>query len=571
MAAQPIDYSALADQARQSAPVDYAALAQQARQGSDITANTKSEGTYRMVSPDKAGTYVQIPFSNVQTASQQGYKIAGSDNARYLKDSGHPIQALQAGFDNLTSDVTPEERAKVGPVTADIGQGVLTAARTLASPIVHPVDTAKGIIAQGGTTAINAIDLTGTLAHAAGVPNTIEQAKRVVQPVVNDYKTMPADQATSKLAGTLAGIYAGGKVAGAATDAIASSPLGEAVGSAADNVRQYARPKSSPDIVPRETIQAQKIAQSILPPGGIKPELVQSIQAEAPAVKAYAARTGNPLNTQAEGLAAAQGVAKEGLQHFNDKVLAPVASESVNLSPTASDLGPKATLGEISNEITALNKKVNTASAPNSGAVGMLLEKGGVQDQLGYLRGILYDQLSKRTRISPEDLQTLREGYGGQFTMANGLESAQNARLTRTGQASQGVKTIGAPPTSVLDYPSIAYKAARGGEQAIADRQFQSAMQDVSPQEPIRPTANPPATPVQGVRGLQKWANDGALKVVNHIHNDPASGLTANDIQQSARNPQVRQLLIKASDLTPGSPAMNDIVKQIKTTLGAAK
>jgi hypothetical protein len=275
------------------------------------------------------------------------------------------------------------------------------------------------------------------------------------------------------------------------------------VGDTFSSLRQFARPSSSPAIVPPEEIQAQKIAQAILPPGGIKPEAVSAIQNEAPAVVEYANRTGNPLNTQAEGLKAAQGVAQEGLEHFNNNILGPVAKDTVNLGAGKTSLGTQATLGQVSDEISSLNKQVNTAKASSAGdALTKMAQKGDVMDQLQYLRGVLYDNLSTKTGIAPADLQALREGYGGQFTMADALESAQNARLTRTGQASQGVNPIGSVPTSLADVPGKVLTAARGGEQAIADRQFSSAIKGVQPKAPVRPVPNPPAPTV-----APRWVN----------------------------------------------------------------
>jgi hypothetical protein len=322
------------------------------------------------------------------------------------------------------------------------------------------------------------------------------------------------------------------------------------------------RPSSSPEIVPIAETQAQKIAQSILPPGGIKPELVKSIKAEAPAIVEYAKRTGNPLNTQAEGLKAAQGVAQEGLDHFNKEILKPIKSDRVSLGKGRSGLGESATLGEISDEISSLNKKVNTAKASNSGEALMMLERGGVQDQLGYLRKVLYDNVSTKTGIPPEDLQTLREGYGGQFTVANGLESAQNARLTRTGQASQGQQNINLKPTSVLELPSKIAQAARGGEQAIADRQFSSAMRGVEPKAPTRPVPNPPNPapiarnpPIRGESTAHPTFDTTPVKSVTEGNVAARNAAKASAAKENVAS--ANQEFARANELEQGSQAKN--------------
>jgi hypothetical protein len=378
--------------------------------------------------------------------------------------------------------------------------------------------------------------------------------------------------------------------------------LPAAISDAASQVRQYVRPSPSPAIVDPATVQAQKIAQSILPPGGIKPEFVQAIQEQAPAIAEYAQRTGNPLNTQAEGLAAARGVAQEGLEHYQQQVLGPVADRAVKLDPQNTELGDTASIGDIDARISKLNKLINTGNANSQGAAMDVLAKSKWSDELSYLRGKLYPALEQTTGIPASDIQQLREGYGGSFSLADGLESAQNARLTRTGQISQGQQTISSKPPSLLELPGKALNVLKGGEQAIADRQFSSAMQEVQPQAPIRPLPPPIDTDAvasqqqaaqneflrqhqleqaaqdaasqrgqqaQTIRGNNQasqasvWADKGYGNVVNHLAQDSSSGLTRADLVDVAKTPQGNSLLTRASGMSPGSPAMRNLVQQI--------
>lgn len=475
-------------------------------------------------------------------------------SAGFSADSGTPPKAEPEGFWHSLG-------AQFG-VTPEAAQQKV--AEFKAHPLLSSIpgaDIVKGLIRQVQQTG-------GELSQAyqqAKQGNAASAAVHAIQavPIVGPAMSKAADQYADKdylgEAGTLTGAAAGAApiVAGGVESAggnIISPEVGPALSDAAAAAKMKLRPTSSPAIVAPETIQAQKIAQSILPPGGIKPALVDAIQNEAPAVKEYAQRTGNPLNTQAEGLAAAQGLAKEGLQHFNDNILSPVADQRVVL-PSGTELGASATLGEVSSEITRLNRQVSAAKAANSGDALTILSKGGVQDQLDALRSTLYDNLSQKTGIAPDQLQALREGYGGQFTMADGLESAQNARLTRTGRASQGVAAIGSVPTSLADIPGKFITAARGGEQAIADRQFGTAMRDVQPQAPNRPL--PQAAVQTPPTGSALWAQQGATKLIQ-------AGLTQNDIDVLGRTGPGKQMLMDASGLTPGSAAFKALVQQIK-------
>lgn len=562
----------------------YASIAKPISASDALTSNPNGEGTYKMVGAQ--GQTVSVPYSKVRGAQDQRFQVVPDDAARYTKDStGSDAKAVQADFDARTA-TSPSE-----PL---LETGIKSVVHAVGSPFVHPVDTAKGL---------------ARLAGQAVTGDTYGAGSDLVTPIVQDYQDGGAKYAATKLAGNTFGQVALGEAGGAGLKVAAPvisdvlSAAKTSVADAASSAKQYIRPTSDPAIVPPEEIQAQKIAQSILPQGGIKPEFVQAIQEQAPAIKAYAERTGNPLNTQAEGLKAAQGVAAEGLQHYQDEVLAPVAGRSVVLDSANTELGSKATIGDIDSRITKLNKLVNTAPANSTGAALDVLAKSKWGDELSYLRGKLYPALENTTGIPANDIQNLREGYGGEFSLANNLESAQNARLTRTGVQSQGQTSIAVKKPSILELPGQVVQAIKGGEQSIADRQFSSAMNGVKSAEPIRPTPPPidtdaiaaqqdiakqqfldlhqseqaaqdaaqqRSTVAEGTRqanrvqgGAQAWVSQGYTKVVSHLANDPSSGLSRADLIKISNTPQGRSLLIRASDLTPNSAPMRDIVKQI--------
>ncbi len=66
------------------------------------------------------------------------------------------------------------------------------------------------------------------------------------------------------------------------------------------------------------------------------------------------------------------------------------------------------------------------------------------------------------------------------------------------------------------------------------------------------------------LKGAQKWAALGAAKLTDHIGRGDNSGLTTEDISGLSGTDKGKSLLIQASDLSPGSAAMKDIVKQIQ-------
>lgn len=71
-------------------------------------------------------------------------------------------------------------------------------------------------------------------------------------------------------------------------------------------------------------------------------------------------------------------------------------------------------------------------------------------------------------------------------------------------------------------------------------------------------------TPVEEKRGPQAWANSGYNKIMEHSKNDPA---IESAKQQMLTDPKMKDLLMQASDLKPGSKAMDDILDKIRKRL----
>jgi hypothetical protein len=247
-------------------------------------------------------------------------------------------------------------------------------------------------------------------------------------------------------------------------------------------------PYRSPVIAPAEEA-SERLARAILPPEGVTPNLVKAIQREAPAVREYAGRTGNPLKTIPEGMKAAQGVADEGLQHYRSAFLEPNAGNRVILGEGISpELGHSATLGQIEKRISDINDLTRGAAtrAKSAGAEMTAQERLGLENEGKALRQNLYRSLSEKTGVSPEDIQGMREGYGGQYAFKNALEGGHYNRLTRVGLESQGAGTGIYPSKAGLVEKLMT--TLRGGPERIANRQFSSGMRLFDPEAPSRPT-----------------------------------------------------------------------------------
>jgi hypothetical protein len=229
MSTPAVDYDALAAQHGGSVQVDYDALAAQhggavAAQSkhdfSTLTANPKGEGTYKITTND--GQTLSVPYSNVPvfTNGLAGTKFASPDEeARFQKDA--EADPHRPTFWNaLTNPVGSGGRDQgiVGGALQIGGQAV----KTMAQPLLHPIDTAKGVAKVAGDAAIY-----GPAAAAS---------EDVVAPEVDQYMRDKAAGgnalALENLAGQVAGTVEGGRVMGAAVSGVKPSPALGAAGEA---------------------------------------------------------------------------------------------------------------------------------------------------------------------------------------------------------------------------------------------------------------------------------------------------------------------------------------------------
>ena len=394
----------------------------------------------------------------------EGAELRSIDQAGYPHYEGTPPEEpsfrekAQKAFDAATQPEPYSSDAGVagnaGRAFRNLGGGFLS----LATPFMHPLETAKAV---GRSTPV------GMAADA----------------VINR-TTLPEETVKGLLPqqGEGMGKYAG-RMGAAATSGAGALFGGMGLGEIGSAVMPYKSP-----IVPAAETNAERLMKAILPQEGVTPGNVRAAMQEAPAVRAFAQRTGNPLRTVPEGMKAAQGVADEGLQHYRSQFLEPNAGERVTLENGVSKLGNTATLGEIEKRISDINDAIRgaTRTAKSGGMEMTALERQGLENEAGALRSKLYHGLSEKTGVSPEDIQSLREGYGGQYTLKNALESGHMGRLTRSAASSQG--------EGVGIYPSKAglidktLTALRGGPEAIANRQFRKAIKAFDPQAPNYPT-----------------------------------------------------------------------------------
>jgi hypothetical protein len=82
-------------------------------------------------------------------------------------------------------------------------------------------------------------------------------------------------------------------------------------------------------------------------------------------------------------------------------------------------------------------------------------------------------------------------------------------------------------------------------------------------------SAPPAAAPLAAVaqqptKGPDKWANDGFDKLIAHAKDDKTKQMLAKARADLMASPRMKELLIKASDLKPGTQAMADVMAKIR-------
>jgi len=179
----------------------------------NITDNPKGEGTYAMW--NDRGQKLGIPYSQVPAAKQKGYKFdtnpdqSGSLPAvRYVKDavySGNKGQPSNASlyWEGLTNPIGSgaNQQGVYGGIKQVGGQAI----KTMAQPIMHPIDTLGGMAKIAGDA------ITGG-SQAAGE----DIIGPIIQQYIQDKQQGGHALALENLAGNLAGQVEGGRAIGGA-------------------------------------------------------------------------------------------------------------------------------------------------------------------------------------------------------------------------------------------------------------------------------------------------------------------------------------------------------------------
>lgn len=410
----------------------------------------------------------------------------------YLDDSGNPIAppkpTFSQSFDKATQ-TEPIDTSSVGGFAKSVANNLGAGAARVFSPLVHPLDTAASLAETA----------------RAGMGDSGAQydvALGMARPLVEN----PSGEAVAAIP-QVALALAGGGEKGAVTNAVdASGEGGGTVSNGVQMAKNYIRPSTSPSVVPRTEMAARNLAAAVLPATKDASDFIKAAAQEMPNVLDYAKRTGNPLNTQLEFSKAAQGYAQEVRGVYENSILGPTASKLVKTTGTGFGRqmgeGPDtyATLGDIDKQIVAINKQLDAPALNADDARRALASKQDLQKQASGLKDILHSNLAETTGLTPNQVADVRQRVGRSYELANDTDAAVTARMQAAAKADLA-------PLKPTQLPTMAFnKFIRGGPVSVADRAFQSAVQqfpgEATPIPAVTAPAPMPTAPIDRLQQL---------------------------------------------------------------------
>jgi hypothetical protein len=397
-----------------------------------------------------------------------GVKVAGRNAA------GQPIFAPEDAekptyWSALTDPVGSGGRPQglLGGALQASGQAI----KTMAQPLIHPIETAVGM---------------GKVAGDVARGDTFSLGQDVIGPMVQNYARDKANGgnalAVENLGGQLLGAVEGGRLLDAGIKGTATK-----VGEGATAAREWWRPTSSPDVVPALEQSARKLTNAISPNPAEANQFIDNIQQRMPEILDYAKRTKNPLKTRLEFAKAAQGAGTEVRNWYLKNILGPAEKEEVSVAGTgyrgraSGEAGTQATIGDISNRLEAINKELRPEYRQrNAGMVGSkLATESELTAEANALRSILNRTLARTSGLSEAEVSSIRQMYGSLRNISDATEETVTQRGLQAERAKEG-----SLPVSKAGFVEKAAKGAMGGQNAISDRAFQKALAEFNEQRP---------------------------------------------------------------------------------------
>jgi hypothetical protein len=219
-------------------------------------------------------------------------------------------------------------------------------------------------------------------------------------------------------------------------------------------------------------------------------------------------------------------------------------------------------------------------------------------------RQLLYEKLAIDAGITPGDIAAEQQLYGKLVNVSD-IANKRDAVFSRHDPVSLAEKIAtdhGGPISRVTNY--ISQKALRSitdsdalvgsavdrfinpeetpsepaqgirGLAAKAGTAIRDAGKAVAPSgkgagaiSPSIPTIATAVAAQTNLKGPGKWAVVGAANLNEYVNANPSAGLTVDDIKALQDNPKAQSILYRASDLKPGSKAMDALAKEARAIL----
>ena len=185
--------------------------------------NKQGQGTYAMW--DTAGHKLDVPYGQVQTAAQQGYKFdtnpdqsglhpeerftrdsaADSQSPAYRNPLVRGVQTAQRAFD-AAAQTEPINTSNAGAFAGSVANNLGAGATRVFSPIAHPVDTVVGLAKTAG----------GLAAASQGNPYPLAET---LTPVAQQIAKNPGGEAIAAIPQVAMALVGGAKAPAMAEDA----------------------------------------------------------------------------------------------------------------------------------------------------------------------------------------------------------------------------------------------------------------------------------------------------------------------------------------------------------------
>jgi hypothetical protein len=457
---------------------------------STLTANPKGEGTYQINAP--GGQKIAVPYSNVPVfiGGLQGSSFSSpEEQQRFDKDAASDPH--RPTFWNALTNPIGSGAAKQGVVTGAQQVGG-QAIKTIAQPIIHPIDTAGSLLKSGAYIA-------GT---GAGVkmPESWNPVASVVQSYQNDKAQGGTALALENLGGQAIGTVEGGRMiapvvkASIPVVADAASSAGTAASDAASAVKSKLYPQSQS--LAADTSAARNLSRALVVSPQAAPNFIRAATDEAGTITDFAQKNNLPINSKVDFANAAKATADTVQQHFQENILGPNADTVTRVPPnyrgvtsgggmkigeTPTTTPPTATLGDINDRINAINQELNPnfrkglasqTSAANVSDAELIAEKGK-------LTSILHNRLADATGLEPSDIADVRQQAGKLRTIADEAQLSANQDTAAAGKQAMGATTSAVgTKVGLIDR---AMQKVQGGPEVIGNRQIISALKKVTP------------------------------------------------------------------------------------------